>query len=204
MVWTNGRTISTDPVLPARLAIRERQDIGTAYSVKGVTSSMAGASVPSIRVHCSANSFRLWSSKRLRRGTSVEPSSPFRRLVGNRTERPQQREGRHQIMLLGAQYPDSRMAMVSPTGLEAPARIKVTEESRGTEACRAQLKRELRRQVRVGRGGVWEKPWKVLPDSSRTQIGGDLRPRFVSHVLESALAACCPVASSFARAPANP
>lgn len=42
--------------LPGRARISEPRS----YSVKGVTSSTAGASVPSIRVHSSPNSSRLW------------------------------------------------------------------------------------------------------------------------------------------------
>ena len=62
MVWTNVRAISIDSCASCRVGSQGAPGYRnlTAYSVKGVTSSMAGASVPSIRVHSSPNSSRLW------------------------------------------------------------------------------------------------------------------------------------------------
>ena len=114
IVWTNVRAISMDSCASCKVGSQGAPGYRNlaAYSVKGVTSSIAGASVPSIFVHSSPNSLQIVG---LPKGRVVPRKESLHRLLDRllTVEQSVPNKGRSclQIMLrivqvfLGAQKP---------------------------------------------------------------------------------------------------
>jgi hypothetical protein len=114
MVWTNVRASSIDSCASCKVGSHGAPGYRNlaAYSVKGVTSSTAEASVPSIRVHSSPSSSRLWV---FRKAESCHVKESLHRLLDYllavKQSVPNKGRSCHQIMLrivqvfLGAQKP---------------------------------------------------------------------------------------------------